>query len=257
MGTLAVEAQSWRDTEAHAQETKDRFTEYVDRDLQLRVHRDYIEKHALGMGERCFHWLWKLIVDEMPTAFSFLEVGVYKGQVLSLVKLLANRTGRDAGVVGVTMLSDFAGDTDEFPRYPDEDYGKYIRELHEMLSLEQPHLVVGDSTDPGVQQAVQELGPFDIIYIDGCHEYDYVASDLLFYPTLVKPGGLLVVDDASCDLKQPWGFFQGIAPVSRAVRTVIETDLQWEHLLAVVHNRVWRKHERHKHPGDYPRYQQA
>jgi len=58
---------------------------------------------------------------------------------------------------------------------------------------------------------------------------------------LVKDGGYLVVDDSANYLKQPWGFFQGIEDVSRAVRTAIETDPQWEHLLAVVHNRVWRR----------------
>lgn len=239
--TLCEEAERWVDTEECALDIRDRFIEYVDQDLQLRVHRDYIERHAYGFGERAFHWLWKLIVDEMPDSFAFLEVGVYKGQVLSLVKLLARRTGKKAAVVGVTMLSSFAGVTGEFPDFPDEDYARLIHDLHESLSLEQPHLIVGDSTDPDVQQAAKEQGPYDVVYVDGCHEYDFVVKDLMFYPTLVKPGGLLVVDDASNNLKQPWGFFQGIEPVSRAVRTVIETDPQWAHLLAVVHDRVWRK----------------
>lgn len=241
MGSLFAEAAAWVDTPECARDIRDRFDLYTCTDLQLLEHRTYIEEHGLGMGERAFHWLWRLIIDAMPTYFRFLEIGVYKGQVLSLVKLLANRTRKFADVTGVTLLSGFAGDTDEFKPFGDADYAKFIADLHDRYSLFQPRLIVGDSTDWFTQQAVRGLGPFDLVYIDGCHEYNYVMKDLLCYPQLVRPGGLLVVDDCSNNLDMPKGFFKGIEPVSQAVRTVIETDPQWEHLLAVVHNRVWRK----------------
>lgn len=241
MGTLFAEAAAWVNTPECARNIRDRFNLHVCTDLQLLEHRTYIEEHNLGMGERAFHWLWRLIIDAMPTYFRFLEIGVYKGQVLSLVKLLANRTGKFADVIGVTLLSGFAGDTDEFTPFADVDYGKAIADLHDRYSLFQPCLVVGDSTVSRIQKIVKALGSFDVVYIDGCHEYNYVVKDLMFYPKLVRPGGLLVVDDASWYLDMPKDFFRGIRPVSRAVRTIIETDPQWEHLLAVVHNRVWRK----------------
>lgn len=241
MGSLAVEMERWKDTEIHARFLRDLFTVCVNDDLELLNHRTYIERRAYGMGEKCFHWLWKLIVDEMPNPFSFLEIGVYKGQVLSLIKLLANRAGKGVNVTGVTMLSSFAGDTGKFSDYPNEDYMGYIDGIHDAFELEYPHLIVGDSTSPATHSAFGNAEPFDIVYIDGCHEYDYVVEDLMFYPKLIKTGGLLVVDDASNHLKQPFGFFQGIQDVSDAVRAIIETDPQWEHVLALVHNRVWRR----------------
>lgn len=243
MATLFAEAANWIDSEECALDIRDRFTQYVNDDAELLAHRKFIEENHYGMGERCFHWLWRLIVDEMPLAFKFLEVGVYKGQILSLVRLLTNRTGQHAEVTGVTLLSSFAGDTDEFPPYPDGDYDKYIVHLHERFDLAQPRLIVGDSTAQATQQAAAKHGPYNLVYIDGCHEYNYVMKDLMVYPKMVKPGGLLVVDDCSNNLKMPSGFFQGIEPVSRAVRTFIETDPQWKHLLAVVHNRVWQRTE--------------
>lgn len=238
---LAQEAANWVDTEEYAKDLRDRFTDLVNADPELRQHRDYIERHAYGMGERCFHWMWHLIVDAMPQNFSFLEVGVYKGQVLSLVRLLADRVGKKAQITGVTMLSSFAGVTGNFPLYPDEDYKKYIADLHDRFGLEQPALIVGDSTDEDVLDEVRELAPFDCVYIDGCHEYKYVVADLVNYAgMMLAKGGLLIVDDCSTYLHQPFGFFQGIEDVSRAVRTVIEPYPEWEHLLAVVHNRIWR-----------------
>jgi len=39
---------------------------------------------------------------------------------------------------------------------------------------------------------------FDLIYIDGGHRYEQVLEDLAKYSRLVRPGGYLVLDDASC-----------------------------------------------------------
>jgi len=239
--TLAQEAAFWQDTEAYAQDIRDRFVAHVNADPDLKEHRDFVEKHAFGLGDRSFHWLWRLIVDEMPSPFRFLEVGVFKGQVLSLIRLLAGREDKCAQIYGVTLLSGFAGEKGEFPPHPDEDYHQLIQDLHYRFGQPMPKLVVGDSTDADVHARVARLVPFDAIFIDGCHEYNYASSDLLFYPMLLKRGGYLIVDDAACDLKQPRGFFSGIEQVTRAVRTVISTDPQWNHMLTVMHDRVWRK----------------
>lgn len=236
--SLQIEAASWVDSKEYAQDIVDRFTYLVNANPALKIHRDYIEEHAYGFGERAFHWLWKLIVDEMPDTFSFLEIGVYKGQVLSLVRLLANLAGKHAFIHGVTLLSSFSGN--HTTPHPDENYAHHICCLHDHFKLEYPAIIEGDSTNPKILDRAKEISPFDIIYVDGCHEYAYVEKDLMYYPPMIKPGGLLVVDDSANFLKQPWGFFQGINDVSVAVKTIIETNPKWEHLLAVMHNRVWR-----------------
>ncbi|MDY7078021.1 MAG: class I SAM-dependent methyltransferase [Chloroflexota bacterium] len=239
MGALFEESRRWVDTEVCNRSVVDRFTEYVNGVPFLCKHRNYIEDNVYGFGERAFHWLWKLIIDEMPSSFSMLEVGVYKGQVLSLVALLAKKTRRKAKVYGVTMLTSFTGITGKFPPGPTCDYWKMITELHDTMGVPQPHLLVYDSTSDDAHEAVAALPRFDVVYIDGCHEYDYVLNDIMFYKERIKLGGFLVMDDASNYLQQPWGYFQGIEDVSRAVRTGLDTDTRFEHLLACMHNRVW------------------
>lgn len=240
---LAREANGWIDTEANALDIRDRFVACVNADAELDAHRSFVEKHVYGFGERAFHWLWKLIIDEMPDPFRFLEVGVYKGQIPSLIRLLADRTGRKADIVGVTLLSGFSGVTGRHDDFPDDDYRQHIHNLHDEFGQVYPTIVQGDSTDPVTQAQAADLGPFDVVFVDGCHEYDYVVEDLVFYPTLLEVGGLLVVDDCASYMKQPFGFFQGIEEVSKAVQAIIESNRRWEHLLAVVHDRVWRRIE--------------
>jgi hypothetical protein len=50
------------------------FTDMVNGDRQLKEYRDWIEANAFGFGERCFLYMWKLIVNEMPKEFTFCEV---------------------------------------------------------------------------------------------------------------------------------------------------------------------------------------
>ena len=218
-----------------------RFVEYVNETPYLKEHRDFVEKNFLGFGDRAFHWLWKLLVDEMPQEFSFLEVGVYCGQVLSLVPYIASKQGKQCKTYGVTLLNRFNGEKPGATQFPDVNYLERIRFLHEHfgipLSLER--LLIGSSIDPEIQARARELPKFDMVYIDGCHDYKYVISDLQTYGAMVKPGGYLIVDDSSCNLKMWWGAFPGIDDVSRAVEDVIISSSEWEHKLAVMHDRVF------------------
>lgn len=38
-------------------------------------------------------------------------------------------------------------------------------------------------------------GPFDLVFVDGCHSYDYVVSDTAKALTCVRPGGLVIWHD--------------------------------------------------------------
>ena len=240
MSCLQEEALAWVDSEEYALALRDRFWAELAAHPSLATHRSFCG-YGYGMGEDAFHWMWKLLVDELPDGFRFLEVGVYKGQVPSLVRLLADETYKGADIFGVTLLSPFAGLTGKFCPHPDDNYMRDIKDLHDHFDQPMPVLIVGDSTSWDVHEIVGGMPPFDVVFIDACHEYDFVAADLLFYPKLVKEGGYLVIDDAACDLKQPFGFFQGIQDVCKAARTVILTDPQWEHVITVCHDRIFRR----------------
>lgn len=236
--TLAEEAAEYKNTVPYNFGLDQRFRAYVDSDPELKAHRDFSEKHVYGFGERSFQWVWKLISDATDPRARFLEIGVYKGQILSLMRMLKP----DAFVVGVTLLSDYSGPTNKFGKFPDTDYMQHIKDLHDHFDLRMSDAILeGDSTNIPVIAAARDLGPYDIVYIDGCHEYPCVLSDLVNYTPMVKPGGYFVVDDASNHLQMWNGSFAGIMDVSNAVRDITEKDPQLTHLLACMHLRVWRR----------------
>jgi cyclopropane fatty-acyl-phospholipid synthase-like methyltransferase len=236
-GNIKKEADQWENTIECNKSFVERYEQNVNQAPHLKKHRDFVEKHVYGFGHRSFHWMWSLLVQQMPRQFRFLEVGVYKGQVVSLIRMLAP----EAHITGVTRLDNFSGVTGKFPKFPQGDYLQHITNLHDEFDLPMPEIFSGDSTDQKTHDWVSAQPMYDIVYIDGCHEYPYVVKDLTFYTSRLKVGGYLVIDDSANYLAMPFGYFAGIDDVSKAVRDIIEPDVHYQHLFAVMHNRVFRK----------------
>jgi hypothetical protein len=193
-----------------------------------------------GFGEHAFGWNWKLLVDVMPNEFKFLEIGVYKGRVMAFVDILARRSGKLAHIYGISPLTDSG---DKYSKYDACDYAAAIEANFDKMgaSLDSVNLYKGYSTSASIVQSASGSGPYDILFIDGCHDYEVVCSDIENYLSMLKNGGYLVMDDASLYLEKPFGRFIGHDDVCRAIRDKLDEDKRMMHVLAVGHNRVWRK----------------
>lgn len=206
----------------------------VNQDQELKAHRDFVEQNIFGFGERSFQWLWNVLVSEMPKEFTFLEIGVFKGQILSLIELLATRYQKIANRYGVTPLSNAGG-------VWESDYARDIALIHDRFHLKKDYFILkGDSTDPVIIKKASSL-ELDMLYIDGGHTYEIASSDIRHYAPLVKSGGYLIVDDCANDFPMPFGFFNGIDDVTRAVKDSQCIREDFEFVLSVVHIKVWRK----------------
>ena len=233
---------------------RDEFFRRIQNDLELFTLRKWILANKHGYGETQFYWMWNLIVKELPQDFKFLEIGVYRGQISCLATLLARRYSIEGKVYGVTALStigfggthpgdpDFESDiarTFDFAKQPTGDF----------------KIIAGNSMDEAVIHTTSLEGPFDLVYIDGGHEYDTVINDIKNYAEMVKVDGLLVIDDASCNLNLPLAaneysrlyveknehWSKGLEEVTQAVEDTVAKDDRFKELFAVGHNRVWRK----------------
>lgn len=210
------------------------YTDRVNADPELKAYRDWIEQNHFGFGERCFLAMWEDIVKGMPDTFTFMEIGVFRGQILGLVELLAKRMGKTAIRVGITPLDSTDG-------HWESNYKADIEHLHKTWDLTTnyeiiPHL----STSKEAIEASKQYRP-DVLYIDGGHEYEVVKADLANYIPILKQDGILVIDDCNNAIPMPFGYFQGIQSVSVAVDEVLPKEgetKEWKHILNLVHNRV-------------------
>lgn len=235
--TLNDYSKEWQDTPEYHSLIHDTFIGYVNDNPKLKAHRDFIEGNAFGFGERSFGWLHKLIVDEMPDEFKFLEVGVFRGQTLSLYKLLADMAKKKVQRFGVSPMDSSDG-------HWESDYFYDVAKLHQHFNLKKDYSIYhGSSTDAKIIGKAIDTEPYDILYIDGSHKYEDVVSDLKYYPQMVMSGGYLLIDDACNDMKQKFGFFQGIDAVTQAVLEWEKTEMgrEFEFVFNVVHNRLYRR----------------
>lgn len=212
-----------------------------EKDSLLIEHRNYIEANNLGFGERPFHVVWRDLVAKQSNSFNFLEIGVYKGQILSLVKLLAQNSNKNCNYYGVTPLSI---DGDKYSNYDSVDYSSIIQSLFQHYNLDfnlSKNIIKGKSTDANIKQLIKSKGLFDLVYVDGCHNYDCVVSDINLVRDITTVGSHIVFDDASYYKQSERGLFLGHKEVADAIRDVIELDPTFEEVVCVGHNRVFKR----------------
>jgi len=132
-------------------------------------------------------------------AHKILEVGTYDG--FTALNLAANL--EDGGQISTVDLP--------------QDRSNFSR--HEITNMGDAHIVGSQYHGEKEEARIRQLwadsmrtdwrtfgGPFDMIFVDACHEYPYVKSDSINAVTHVRPGGTVLWHD--------YGF---IPDVSRAV----------------------------------------
>jgi hypothetical protein len=220
------------------------FKELVNRTPELKAHRDWVVYNQWGYGNRALHWMWNLLIDNAPPKFSMLEIGVFKGQTLSLVALLAKLYNKDVQIFGITPLT---GAGDKYNQHPDINYEEAIATIFAQFGLDAHNLnlIEGLSTNQRMIDIATQCGPYSLVYIDGCHDYEVVVSDIKNYGEMVEFGGYLIVDDASNDLKIPNGLirldWRGLPDVTNAVNHVLDIDKRFKLVFAVGHNKVYQR----------------
>lgn len=210
----------------------------------LKAHRDFVVQYGWGYGNRAFHWMWNILVENAPEDFKFLEIGVFMGQTVSLVSLLNRLHNKKGSVYGITPLSSSG---DKYATHPNIDYENAIMTIYGRFGLtaEDLEILQGYSNDQQIIDRAEQLGPFDLVYVDGCHDYEVVVSDLTYYSKMVKLNGYLVVDDASNNLNIPDNLirlnWKGLPDVSKATDDVMLNHPNFKEVFAVGHNRIFRR----------------
>src|SRR6266704_2200421 len=162
---------------------------------ELKAHRAYfhnVESNRRGYGEDAFHVMWHLLIREFRPG-TFLELGVFRGQTISLAALCARIGGFRCEVHGISPFSP-AGDSVSKYRQ-DIDYYADTLVNFDHFGLPHPNLLRGYSTDPAAVELIESRS-WDMIYIDGNHDYEIVKKDWENCSQNTRAGGVIVFDDA-------------------------------------------------------------
>ena len=226
----------------------DNFCRLYEANETLVSHRRFIKNNNLGYGEDPFHYLWWILLDKIRETFGgirFLEIGVFKGQILSLVPYIAKAKGCDCEFRGATPLS---GAGDKYATYEADDYLAIITKIFKHFEVPfdcSQNLIHGFSTDENTIEKIKK-NKYNLLYIDGSHDYEDVVSDINLMHDILDVGGYLVMDDASSSLAMPlmrFGrkSFNGHPDVAKAIDDFLIKDRRYKHLFACGHNRVFRR----------------
>lgn len=204
---------------------------------KIRSHRRYYAKNMRGFGEDALHGMWCTIFKEFKPKVA-LEIGVYRGQVISLWGVLAEINKFTCEIHGI---SPFSSAGDEISTYLSHlDYFQDTLSSNRNFNLPDPHLLKALSTDINAIEYIKSRS-WDLIYIDGNHDYEVALADYEICVSSLSDGGLLVMDDSSLytDFSPPCFSFAGHPGPSRVVSERAMNELHF--LGGVGHNNVFQK----------------
>jgi len=203
----------------------------------IREHRTYFKKEQRGFGEDAFHAMWWLLLREYQPRLC-LEIGVYRGQAISLWALIAQMLTFPCEIHGISPFSPL-GDAASAYR-EDVDYLTDTLNSFRFFNLPAPTLIKALSTDSAAKDHIASRR-WNLIYIDGSHDYEIVLADYHLCHDYLAPNGLLVMDDASLDtaFRPPLFSFAGHRGPSRVAAEYAMKEMKF--LGAVGHNNVFQK----------------
>jgi cephalosporin hydroxylase len=203
----------------------------------IREHRNYFSQNMRGFGEDALHAMWWTLLQEFKPALA-LEIGVYRGQVTSLIGLIAKLSGYSCEVHGISPFSP-AGDKVSV-YLADLDYMQDTLASNKHFGLPDPGFLKAYSTDSKAVEFIRSR-KWNLIYIDGNHDYEVALADYEVCRDALAEGGLLVMDDSSLytDFCPPTFSFAGHPGPSRVVQERAMKELHF--LCGVGHNNVFIK----------------
>jgi hypothetical protein len=204
----------------------------------IKLHREYFSKNDRGFGEPIFHLMWFEIFCKYKP-LKILEIGVYRGQTLSLFCLLAKGISPDLKFE-VHGISPFDSTGDSVSLYSDMDYLKDCKNNLDFFKCSNYYLHKFLSLDPAAIDLIAGI-EWDLIYIDGSHEYEVVKKDFENALEALKDGGIIVLDDSSLyysHSENPERFWGWPGP-SRVASTIASVEMK--HIGIIGHNNIFQK----------------
>lgn len=177
------------------------------------------------------NWFEHVKIDDYKNrSFKYLEIGAYKGaNVLSFATSYG--VHEDTKMYCIDPWEDY----EDYPEYGQEqtsNYDTYMKNLENSGVSSKITTIRGYSN---IEVPKFEDDFFDIIYIDGNHEPEYVLEDAVLSFRKLKKGGIMVFDDYG------WG---GPDLTQRGIDAFIRGYHKRIHVLGLKNTQVFVRKER-------------
>lgn len=213
------------------------FHKHLNKDIKKL--RGYFNSNFRGFGEDAFFSVWFYVFNHKKPK-NILEIGVYRGQSLALFQLLSEKNNINSDIYGISPLTNLG---DEYSEYLDIDYETDILNNFKALNLKKPNLIKGLSQEEKIVKFIQSI-KWDLIYIDGSHDFFDVKKDLTLAIENLNTGGLIAVDDSNKDkdynyqlIQNKYGILSsdGHDGPTRALTEILSTRSDIKILLSIGH----------------------
>jgi hypothetical protein len=145
----------------------------------------------LGICYRLAEQFW---LDYIPSTndrpIKYCEIGVCNGfNIVSVEKYYAKHP--DSKLYAIDPWEDY----NEYPQYKGEQEQNYYNYLHNinLCNIQSKVITIRNKSENALPKF--EVNFFDIMYIDGSHEYEFVKKDCILSLPKVKSGGYIIFDD--------------------------------------------------------------
>jgi len=201
-------------------------------------HRNYFKQEQRGFGEDALHSMWIKIFSAYKPKLA-LEIGVYRGQIITLWGLICRMQNFECEIHGISPFSPANDTVSEYLQ--DLDYYQDVLNSFNNFNLTPATLITAFSNDP-IGIAYIKSKNWDLIYIDGNHDYEVVFNDYKISKDALSLGGILVLDDSSLytEFNPPKFAFAGHPGPSRIVRDFAMKEMKF--IGGVGHNNIFMKY---------------
>lgn len=151
--------------------------------------------------------LYKQFVERLPDGSIFVEVGSWKGKSIACFAVEVINSGKNISIFAVdTWMGD-----NGCGKFEDDTLYNIFQENIKPINLKLNQMRL-DSIE--ASKCFQD-NSIDIVFIDACHEYEYVKADIEAWYQKVKIGGIIAGHD-----------YPAWASVVRAVGERFGSDIQ-------------------------------
>ena len=161
---------------------------------------------------------WAAVIPVVDKPMKIMEIGAYHGaNICSLVKTYAKHPKSE--IHAIDPWTDYS----TYPEYIGEqpsNYSIFLKNIS-LLAPEDANKIYIHRMPSHVIDAHFEDETFDIIYIDGNHEINYVLQDAMIALRKLSPGGYLIFDDM-----QDKNVVRGMYMFLDACHHLLEPELQ-------------------------------